>query len=160
GAPPNATPTRKGFHMGKHLLSELLSNSSAVPIGPRHPVWVTGQSLAKTPRTKIEANFCALDLHLGLKHLVFPTVRQAAGVVPGATPSGVSWAKKRDAHREEILRGELPLVPPPAPKAATASRSNEELIAIFREEGLDRVLSIAAIVESMIVAETMSEAAE
>jgi hypothetical protein len=106
---------------------------------------VRGRYLTRAPWNKHERAFGGAALYRGNTQLVQPTLAQAA-FLTGSTVSSVWWALQREDHRDEIICGLLPLVPPRA-KVAPAI-DDMELVAIARAVGVDRMINAAAMVEA------------
>ena len=76
---------------------------------------VTGQALSRKRNWQPhEREFWAADLYTGDKRLVKPTLAQATWLTGAGSTTSVWWAVQREALREEIMNGQLPLVPPRA----------------------------------------------
>jgi hypothetical protein len=116
-----------------------------------------GRYLTRSLKGK-EAAFAGADLYRGVKQLVEPTLAQAA-FLTGSNVNAVWWALHRREFREEILCGEMPLVPPPS-RAVPVPASNgndvtppmtvgvdQMLAEAIRIVGIDHALAIAARVE-------------
>jgi hypothetical protein len=118
---------------------------------------VTGQALSRKRNWQPhEREFWAADLHSGVKRLINPTLAQAAALTGAGSTSSVWWAIRRESVREEIMRGQLPMVPPHGYreirqlrlKARAGEVSDVELFDLVREVGIGRVLDIAVAVEA------------
>jgi hypothetical protein len=109
---------------------------------------VTGQSLSRKRNWQPhERSFVAADLYRGTKRLIEPTLAQAAALTGAGSTSSVWWATQREAVREEIMLGLLPMVPPREMKSR-ASITDDDLFDIVREAGIGRVLEAACALEA------------
>ena len=98
-----------------------------------------GRWLAHNHCSLVERGFVGADMANGRSQLVCPTISQAARLARVNVPY-VWWALRRQEERDLILRGVVPLVPPPAelslPKPVAVSDS--ELIEVVRLAGPER----------------------
>jgi hypothetical protein len=109
---------------------------------------VRGQSLSrKRDWLPHEREFVAADLYRGTKRLIQPTLAQAAMLTGAGSTTSVWWATQREAVRDEIMLGLLPVVPPREMKPK-APISDDWLFDIVREAGIGRVLEAACAVEA------------
>lgn len=130
------------------------------------PLPVSGQSLSRKRNWRShEREFWAADLYSARKYLVEPTFAQTMSLTGVGSTTGVWWALQREAFREEILHGLLPLVPTRAkPSRVPASNGKAllvpnntsdiadfELINIARCVGVDRMLAAAVAVENGMI---------
>jgi hypothetical protein len=106
---------------------------------------VRGQQLRRKKWQPHEREFWAADLHRGSKLLVKPTLAQTMFLTGAGSTTGVWWALQREAERDEIMRGRLPLVPSPT---ARAPFSDPEIFHFIRTVGIARVLDAACAVEA------------
>lgn len=104
---------------------------------------VTGQYLSRARLTRRERDFVSADLYRGVKFLVQPTLAQAA-FLAGSNVSAVWWACHREEFRDEIIRGQLPLVPPLALKPIP----DTAVVSFVRHVGISRMLDAAVVVEA------------
>lgn len=108
---------------------------------------VTGQALSRKRNWRLhERAFWAADLYSGDKRLIKPTLAQAAALTGAGSTSSVWWALQREAVREEIMLGLLPMVPPRATKPVPVS--DGDLFDFVRNVGIGRVLDAACAVEA------------
>jgi hypothetical protein len=121
-------------------------NTATPTIVRVEPMPVTGRYLAHNKLSRAERAFLASDLISGDKLLVRPTISQAA-MLSKVNATYVWWAGQREAHRDEILQGWLPLVPPREIKSR-APITDDDLFSIVREAGLARTLEAACAVEA------------
>ena len=97
---------------------------------------ITGRYLAHAKHTHNEWAFIGADLATGRRHLVDPTIIQAAFLAHGVNRSAVQWALQRLNERIAIEGGVIPLVRKPV-KALPAPVSVEERLAdIVSDVGL------------------------
>jgi hypothetical protein len=108
---------------------------------------VTGRYLAHNKLGRAERAFLASDLISGDRRLVQPTISQAA-MLAKVNATYVWWAGQREAHRDEVLQGWLPLVPPREIKSSTPI-TDGELFDIVRAAGIGRTLEAACAVEAV-----------
>jgi hypothetical protein len=117
--------------------------SSTVVVVPPTPV--TGQAISRKRNWQPhEREFWAADLYTGDKRLIKPTLQQVARLTGAGSASSVWWAVQREAARDEIMCGLLPLVPP----RVKAPISDPEIIDFVRSVGIERVLDAAVAVEA------------
>lgn len=105
----------------------MLDNTTTYPddLTSVKSLWVpiSGQSLVRRKWNYAEHAFIGADLVRRDKFLVDPTHEQAA-YLARCKVSAVRWALKREAFREDIIAGAVPLVPKWVPKAAPVPASN------------------------------------
>ena len=110
---------------------------------------VTGQYLSRARWTRRERYFVGADLYRGVKQLIEPTLAQAA-FLAGSNVSAVWWACQREDHRDEIIPGLMPLMPPrpKKPQLPVPMVDDAEIISFVRTVGIGRVLDAAVAVEA------------
>jgi hypothetical protein len=122
-----------------------------------NPVSITGRFLAHNRKNRIERAFLAADLHTGARVLVDPTISQSA-MLAGVNRTYAWWAVQRQAERDEIEAGLIPVLP--ANQITHAAIGNNslpapaieipdcELIEFVHSVGVDRVLDAAVLAEA------------
>jgi hypothetical protein len=107
---------------------------------------IRGQYLSRKKWQPSERAFWGADLYRGEKHLVRPTLAQAAFLTGAGSVTSVWWALRREEYRDEIMSGLLPLVPARAVKASGL----DELVDFIHRKGLEpmTVLDAACAVEA------------
>jgi len=107
---------------------------------------LTGQWVARTPKTLHERAFEAADLVNGVSLLVQPTTVQSA-TLWRVNRAYVSAALARQKERELILSGAVPLVPPPVKALSAPVGPQERLAEVVAELGVNGTLSALAAIE-------------
>lgn len=118
-----------------------------LPTSGVNPTPITGRALCHSTAPLVERAFVAWDLISGAHYLVSPTITQAAGLAR-VNRTYAFWAGQREAHRAQILSGELPLVPA-RPKPLLVPAVDDAVILDFvKQVGIDRVLNAAVAAEA------------
>jgi hypothetical protein len=108
---------------------------------------LSGSYFAYNHLPRLQRAFLAADLHSGKCRLVTPMLTQAAAIAR-VNYTAAWWASVRQTERAAIIDGVMPLVPPRAALPASRTVSDTELADIIAIAGIERMLVIAAQVET------------